>query len=66
MASTMRSTFAKTLVAAVAVSSIGVAMAASAPAPSPKGESAAAGLSPTTALTTLLVAITGFFAARCL
>ncbi|KAL2613258.1 hypothetical protein R1flu_024950 [Riccia fluitans] len=66
MASTTKSTFAKILVAAIAVSSMGVAMAASAPAPAPMGESTAAGLMPTTVLTTLAVAITGFFAARCL
>ncbi|KAL2613567.1 hypothetical protein R1flu_025259 [Riccia fluitans] len=64
MASTTRSTFAKILVAAVAVSSMGGAIAASAPAPGPLGESAAAGLMPTAVLTTLVVAITGFFAAR--
>ncbi|KAL3679797.1 hypothetical protein R1sor_022753 [Riccia sorocarpa] len=67
MASTMKSAVAKTLVAVVAVSSIGAAMAAShAPAPSPSAQSAATGLLPTTLLTTFVVAITGFFAARCL
>ncbi|OAE31943.1 hypothetical protein AXG93_4485s1300 [Marchantia polymorpha subsp. ruderalis] len=68
MASTMRSTFAKVLVAAVAVSSVGVALAHEghehAPAPAPLGVSAASGLLPTTVVTSLIVAITGFVAAR--
>ncbi|BBN16975.1 hypothetical protein MPTK1_7g10900 [Marchantia polymorpha subsp. ruderalis] len=68
MASTMRSTFAKVLVAAVAVSSVGVALAHEghehAPAPAPMGMSAASGLLPTTVVTSLIVAITGFVAAR--
>ncbi|BBN15926.1 hypothetical protein MPTK1_7g02010 [Marchantia polymorpha subsp. ruderalis] len=66
MASTRRSAVAKVLMAAMAVSSVGVALAheGHAPAPAPLGTSAASGLLPGTMVTSLMVAITGFVAAR--
>ncbi|KAL2613244.1 hypothetical protein R1flu_024936 [Riccia fluitans] len=70
MASTMRSTFVKGMVAAMAISSVGIAIAheghAHAAAPAPLGDSAAASLLPATIVTSCIVAISGFFTARCL
>ncbi|KAL2613243.1 hypothetical protein R1flu_024935 [Riccia fluitans] len=68
MASTMRSTFVKAVVAAMAISSVGIVMAheghAHAPAPAPLGDSAAAGLLPATIITSFIVSVSGFIAAR--
>ncbi|OAE22626.1 hypothetical protein AXG93_531s1080 [Marchantia polymorpha subsp. ruderalis] len=69
MASTMGSAASKVLIAAVAVSSIGVALAheghVHAPAPAPMGTSAASVLLPAASVvTSLMVAITGFVAAK--
>ncbi|KAL3679818.1 hypothetical protein R1sor_022774 [Riccia sorocarpa] len=65
MASKMRSTFAKGLVAVIAISSMGIAMAhsghAHAPAPALLGESAAVGLVPAAIGTGVIVAVSGFF-----
>ncbi|KAL3679814.1 hypothetical protein R1sor_022770 [Riccia sorocarpa] len=65
MASTMRSTFAKTLVAVMAISSVGMALAheghAHAPAPAPLGDSAAAGLLPATIVTSFITAVSVTF-----
>ncbi|KAG6551979.1 hypothetical protein Mapa_006284 [Marchantia paleacea] len=68
----MPSSFAKVLVAVVAISSFGVALAHTkglhvhAPAPAPSAQSAAAGFLPATMVTSLIVAINCFVAARCL